>query len=822
MTVDPKAETVDQLIFDHLTRSDLSDAAKELVIAALVGDDGLSKVLGGAVSSRPTRPPAETENREPIGTYLASIEVTGFRGIGPTATLGLVPGPGLTIVVGRNGSGKSSFAEAAEFALTGQNKRWAGRSSVWKEGWRNLHATEAPRIRVRLGVEGRRNGAVVECAWEESGAGLDDHTSFLQISGERRQSVAELGWEQPLELYRPFLSYAELGGLLSGRPSEMHDSLYRILGLGRLVEVENMLKDARRQMDDRRRRAVAELPQLLAALADHPDPRARRAEQMLSGRSPDLDGLAALATVEQPGADTVDVPLRQLDVLDLPARDDLVRVVARLRGALQRIEELAGTPVEQARTLVKLLGDALGYHRSHPGLPCPVCGGRTLDEAWAEQAREQMRRLTERAERLDEAHEAAREARQVLCGWLPQLPPVLTLDLKAEGVEVGDARIAWQHWDELINSPDSHKVAETALGAYDALVEALEPVKAAARQALERRQAAWQPLADQIRAWIDTERDSRHAARMYLALRAAVTWLRRVGETIRNDKLAPLAAKATEIWNNLRQESNVDLGVIRLAGTGTTRRRLDLKVNVDGVPGEALGVMSQGELHALALALFLPRATMPESPFRFLVIDDPVQSMDPAKVYGLAKVLDQVAKDRQVIVFTHDDRLPAAVRHLQLDARIRIVNRLEHSRVTVTGDKDGDPAQRYLDDAMAIVRDDAMADDVRRPVVCNLIRDAIEYVCHERIRVRDFRAGKSIAETEAAIDEAHGLRALLALALLGDRQRVKDLSARLERLHPAARRVVTLANSGAHGGNLRDLESLVEDARSVVERLGRW
>src|SRR5690606_874138 len=136
-------------------------------------------------------------------------------------------------------------------------------------------------------------------------------------------------------------------------------------------------------------------------------------------------------------------------------------------------------------------------------------------------------------------------------------------------------------------------------------------------------------------------------------------------ETIRNDKLAPLAAKATEIWNNLRQESNVDLGVIRLAGTGTSRR-VDLRVNVDGVPGAALGVMSQGELHSLALALFLPRATMPESPFRFLVIDDPVQSMDPAKVYGLAKVLDQVAKDRQVIVFTHDDRLPAAVRHLQL------------------------------------------------------------------------------------------------------------------------------------------------------------
>ena len=35
------------------------------------------------------------------------------------------------------------------------------------------------------------------------------------------------------------------------------------------------------------------------------------------------------------------------------------------------------------------------------------------------------------------------------------------------------------------------------------------------------------------------------------------------------------------------------------------------------------GVMSQGEVNALALSLFLLRARLPSSPFRFLVIDDP-------------------------------------------------------------------------------------------------------------------------------------------------------------------------------------------------------
>ena len=80
-------------------------------------------------------------------------------------------------------------------------------------------------------------------------------------------------------------------------------------------------------------------------------------------------------------------------------------------------------------------------------------------------------------------------------------------------------------------------------------------------------------------------------------------------------------------------------GRIQLTGDGT-RRRVVLDVTVDGVEGAALGVMSQGELHSLALSLFVPRATLPESPFRFIVIDDPVQSMDPARVDGLARVLE--------------------------------------------------------------------------------------------------------------------------------------------------------------------------------------
>lgn len=812
-------ETVDQLVLGHLDEADLPEAATNLVIAALLGEEDLAAVIGGAPPRQPQPPPAGTEGSEPIGTYLANIEVTGFRGIGQTATLNLVPSPGLTIVTGRNGSGKSSFAEAAELALTGDNKRWAGRSAIWQDGWRNLHTAEDPRIRVRLGVEGHRNGATVESNWGP-GARLADRTAFLQVAGKPRQSVAELGWDKPLELYRPFLSYAELGGLLGGRPSEMHDSLQKILGLGRLVDIETTLKSARKTMDDRRKLAGDRLPDLRTVLAAHPDPRARQAEQALAGKVADLDQLQALTTVGEAADDASIVPLRQLDVLELPARAELAADVDRLQAVLRQIEDLAGTPADEARAIARLLRDALRHHDTHPGRPCPVCAGRVLDEAWAEQARTELQRLTQRAEQLDEAHRIHRDAQRALRQRVSTMPPVLAIDLSAEGVRTGDIRLAWQRWDDLIGSADPQKLADAALATFDALCAALLPAKAAARQALERRQQAWQPAADQIRSWVETERASRHAAAMFAVLKKSIAWLQKVGEQIRNEKLAPVAAEATGIWNMLRQESNVDLGAIRLVGTGPNRR-VDLQVDVDGMPGAALGVMSQGELHSLALALFLPRATMPESPFRFLVIDDPVQSMDPVKVYGLAQVLAQVAKDRQVIVFTHDDRLPAAVRHLQLDARILTVSRLARSQVVVTGDKHGNPALRYLGDAWAIAHDGEMVRDVRVPVVCNLIRDAIEYTCHELIRGRGFHAGTPIADTEAAISEAQGLRPTLALALLSDAKRLGDLTGALNRLHPAAARVVAAANSGAHGGNEDSLTDLVEDARRVVGRLSQ-
>jgi ABC-type transport system involved in cytochrome bd biosynthesis fused ATPase/permease subunit len=101
----------------------VADETVYLVAAALQGDQALAEQLGGDAPT-PVRPNADVaEDAEPLRAFLRSITVEGFRGIGPRATLELNPYCGITVISGRNGSGKSSFAEALEYALTGQSHR---------------------------------------------------------------------------------------------------------------------------------------------------------------------------------------------------------------------------------------------------------------------------------------------------------------------------------------------------------------------------------------------------------------------------------------------------------------------------------------------------------------------------------------------------------------------------------------------------------------------------------------------------------------------------------------------------------------------------
>src|SRR5580658_8370288 len=92
---------IEDAIVERLGRVPLEDAADDHLLAAVTDGGGL-------------RPSGGNEDVPSPGAYLKSVTVAGFRGIGPATRIDIKPGPGLTVVCGRNGSGKSSFAEALE------------------------------------------------------------------------------------------------------------------------------------------------------------------------------------------------------------------------------------------------------------------------------------------------------------------------------------------------------------------------------------------------------------------------------------------------------------------------------------------------------------------------------------------------------------------------------------------------------------------------------------------------------------------------------------------------------------------------------------
>lgn len=183
-------------VVDKLAASAAPEQTTELVLAACEGQACLDARLGGAATKPAYRPPATHDVVAPAGAYLQAISAQGFRGIGPYTRLELTPGPGLTVVAGRSGSGKSSFAEAFELLLTGEVRRWKGLSKVWREGWRNMHAGSPTTITAELAVEGRGR-AEARRKWTD-GAELEASDAKVQFAGNKQTGLDELGWAHDL------------------------------------------------------------------------------------------------------------------------------------------------------------------------------------------------------------------------------------------------------------------------------------------------------------------------------------------------------------------------------------------------------------------------------------------------------------------------------------------------------------------------------------------------------------------------------------------------------------------------------------------------
>jgi ABC-type Mn2+/Zn2+ transport system ATPase subunit len=791
-------ETLLAEVEGRLYRAGLAEDVADLVLTACVAPED----LGTAHASRSPGSPGEVVAAPlPPSTFLAKISVEGFRGIGAPVELRLKPGPGLTLVVGRNGTAKSSISDALEVLLTGSTARLrlGEKNKAWLDGWRNLHHPDPVRLSADFVVEGQPGFVTVTREWAAS-AGLEDATTTVARAGKPKAAFASLGWDGALATYRPFLPYSELGGLLDVGPSRLFDTLNAILGLGDLAAAAGALREQRLTMERQAKEAGEALKMLRASLAGVDDPRASAVLAATARRVVDLEAVAAV--VASPvGLDEDLDGLRRLAAVEPPDVDALSAAAERVRAAVAGVTSLAGSDAGDALRVAELLHAAMEIHGHRGDGACPVCKTGVLDSAWRSAAvveEERLRAAAASALTARRELEAATAAARALL----RPPPA--------GVS-GHAFEQWAAWAGYSASGSGDELAahlDSAAGFAAAVTE----LAVAAAAEVAAREDRWRPFAGPVAAWLVAAETAVRQAPLVKQVKAAEDWLKAVEGDIRNERFEPLAKAAGRVWEALRMRSSVDIGGIELAGTAT-KRRVVVDVTVDGISAGALGVMSQGELHSLALSLFLPRATLDESPFRFVIIDDPVQAMDPAKVEGLARVLEETARTRQVIVLTHDDRLDEVVRRLDIDATVIEVSR--GARSVVTCSKTLDPVERRLRDARTVAMEEGLPSEVKGRVVPTLCRQAVEAAARDVVRSRRLGRGESHQQVEDDIEAAGKLRQVVALALFDAAEKAGEVVPKLGRLGKTIQR----CDAGAHEGDRGDLLQLVEDSRALVKKI---
>jgi predicted ATPase len=802
-------------LIELLAKSELSDEESDFVLAAAYGPDVLGDLLAGGAGVELIA--ADHQDRpQSRAAYLGEITVEGFRGVGPAARLPLQPGPGLTLVVGRNGSGKSSFAEALEVLLTGTTLRWAERTKVWQEGWSNLHHDGQVRVAAKFWLDGDSVPLTVSRMWPHGG--LFDDGGQPHVDGPV-QSWDDLGWNQAIDQFRPMLSYNELGTMFSSRAAALYEALSVVLGLEDFDQTLATLRQARLDCERTGKDEKQARTALRSQLGNSVDPRAITVGELLGKPKPDADAVLASAgaAVEPDGSGWT-----SLVRLELPTRESITHAFASLESADHSLRVASATDADRLDALAALLQGAVDYrHRHSESSPadCPVCGaGGRLDESWVLRSEAEISELRLRSAaltraRLDRAA-AATELHNVL-RFRGVDTALVTLAVQ-RGFGPADIGDRWSAWVSAFNTGEA-AILDHGPERVAALAESLEAVQSDAERELRQQDDAWRPLRDAILAWRTQYVSAQKDAVTAKALKQAEGWLSSALVDLRRERLAPVVDAAKENWSELRHESNVTLGNVELRKSGN-QRFAAFDVAIDGADASAFGVMSQGELSALAISVFLPRAMLPGSPFGFVVIDDPVQSMDPAKVDGLARVLARTAGQRQVIVFTHDERLPEAIRRLAIDARIIRVQRRAQSKVELVAS--APPSDRYIGEAFALAKATNLPEPVRTRVIPGFCRSAIEAACEVRIRRRLIGEGVSHADIDLRIGSMTAVGAWLADALEVPLAQGQLLRTRIEQL--AGQQAVTtfdLVRKGAHVPVVVEPGELIAGARRLVRAL---
>lgn len=599
---------------------------------------------------------------------LVRVRIHNYQGVGAEPLeIQFDPTPGVTVMHGSNGSGKSSIADAIETALHGTPRQPAATGSggnvpLWEREHCGRDADEAfVEVTLRCGAE----QLVLSCRIAKDGRVTERKVQHATESVTTELDLSTTTWHSALAGHRPVFGYAAVERQVQ-LAKNLREFLEPLLAFGGCFEtLKDKVTKASAPATEAMRRWKGALTDAQAAVAAVDQQWAQEGASGLAWPNIDDDPDQWLQTSEltEAGSSVPEVTEQHHDRLRVAAAG-VIKAQLDLEAAETSLASHLAGPLNDLHERAEALED--------PGETCPVCA--TAGIPWVSRLGTAVTGLVaiEAEDRV--FRERLGELRRVLDTDLDQVIAVLGQNW-CDAATSAAAKPAIERCSELrqVLDRDGQQATPRVRAAVRAACDSLMSedwravVLAAASQSDHRRQwlRARRTAVDQF---IDCWRACATAGSAASRWQSADKCLSDLQTQLRTQRAENLQALTDSTVQQLLHD--VGLSVTSLSVQGT-------KASVDVTDGSGkpvrLSMLSAGQRNALLLAPLL--AVAHDGPFGFLVLDDPVHAFDQVRVDRLADRIHDLAARCRVIVLTHDERLKEHLLARSAACEVRSVRR---------------------------------------------------------------------------------------------------------------------------------------------------
>lgn len=598
-------------------------------------------------------------------TAIKRIVVRGFRGIPEELELDFTKDkkPSSMAVYGTNGTGKSSLTDAWEWLHTG-NVQHLAREGAGPDVFPHLNAGDDVSVHV-----------------EFADAALGTMTVKYDPA-DKREPIVEGNMEafRARVLHPCQVRFEDLTRFVFMTKKQKHDRLADLLGFHRQAAYQSALEKVRRahkkDLSAAKKALKARQSELAELLDIKSAGRAGAVEKAVNKRLK----AAGLEKVETPA----ELAERLREVQRSEAQERAVSQV-ELERQKQRLTMELESPTEPVTTLVDALAqmratesatvDALLtrlYEAGQKAIPhvdpgtCPLCEG-DCDKDLAAILGGKLEALQEaqrQRQEVDAKRKTAVRAVQSTKSSAAQLQKHAEGhdDLVAAAAAVSELAAAIH--DTIGDGAASGGEVPEKCVALDAAIEALNGARDAAIVALDAEiagldEAEEEDDGDQLSNVLDGWRAMEDARVRVERLSDRVDRFGLIVDNYVEQSLADIKTRFDAIAEDVATYfSKLERGTKVLSNPEViiADRALHLKVELgDNEVSPAYGYLSESQLNSFGLAIFLASARHINRDFKFLILDDVINSFDAHKRPALIDLLHDEFDDFQLLVFTHDE-----------------------------------------------------------------------------------------------------------------------------------------------------------------------